>query len=41
VLAAPLGVRAARRIEPLPLRRIFGAVLVLMAAHMLYSARTG
>jgi uncharacterized membrane protein YfcA len=38
VLAAPVGVRAAQRIEPLPLRRIFGALLVLMAGRMLYSA---
>jgi uncharacterized membrane protein YfcA len=38
VLAAPVGVSAARRIQPLPLRRLFGGLLVLMAGRMLYSA---
>ena len=38
VLAAPLGVRAAHHIEPLPLRRVFGVLLVLMAGRMLYTA---
>lgn len=38
VLAAPLGVRSAHRIAPLPLRRIFGVVLIFMSARMLYSA---
>ncbi len=41
VLTAPLGVRAAHRIEPLPLRRAFGVLLLLVAARMLYSAATG
>lgn len=38
IAAAPLGVRAAGRIAPLPLRRVFGAVLVVVAARMLWSA---
>jgi len=38
IAAAPLGVRAAGRIAPLPLRRVFGAVLAVVAARMLWSA---
>jgi len=38
VLTAPLGVRAAHRIQPLPLRRAFGVLLVLVAGRMLYTA---
>lgn len=41
VLTAPLGVRAAHRIQPLPLRRVFGALLVLVALRMLYTAWAG
>ena len=40
IATAPLGVRAAGRIAPLPLRRLFGAVLALVAARMLWSAVT-
>ena len=38
VIAAPLGVRAAHRVAPLPLRRAFGALLVVVSLRMLYSA---
>jgi uncharacterized membrane protein YfcA len=38
VLTAPLGVRSAHRIQPTPLRRTFGALLILVAARMLYTA---
>jgi len=38
VLTAPLGVRAAHRVQPLFLRRVFGVVLVLMATRMLITA---
>jgi len=41
MLMAPLGVAAAQRIEPLPLRRVFGFVLLLLAAHMLYAVWYG
>jgi uncharacterized membrane protein YfcA len=41
VIAAPLGVRAAHRIQPQPLRRLFGVLLILMAGRMLYSALSG
>jgi uncharacterized membrane protein YfcA len=38
VLTAPLGVRAALRLEPTRLRRIFGVVLLLVSARMFASA---
>ena len=38
VIAAPLGVWVAHRVAPLPLRRAFGVLLVLVSARMLYSA---
>lgn len=38
VIAAPIGVRVAHRVAPLPLRRAFGALLILVSARMLYSA---
>jgi uncharacterized membrane protein YfcA len=38
IATAPLGVRAAAHIAPLPLRRVFGGVLALVAARMLWSA---
>ncbi len=38
MIAAPIGVRIAHRLAPLPLRRAFGALLVLVAARMLWSA---
>jgi len=38
VVAAPLGVRLAHRLQPQPLRRAFGVLLVLVAARMLYTA---
>ena len=38
MIAAPLGVRLAARIDPLPLRRLFGGLLLLLAGRMLYSA---
>jgi uncharacterized membrane protein YfcA len=40
VLTAPLGVITAHRIEPAPLRRGFGLLLIVVAARMLYSAAT-
>jgi len=40
VVAAPLGVRVAHRVAPLPLRRAFGILLVLVSARMLYSSMT-
>ena len=40
VIAAPLGVWVAHRVAPLPLRRAFGGLLVLVSARMLYSAFT-
>ncbi|MEM1435714.1 MAG: sulfite exporter TauE/SafE family protein [Pseudomonadota bacterium] len=36
--AAPLGVRIAQRIDPVPLRRLFGLLLLFVAGRMLYSA---
>ncbi len=38
VVAAPLGVRTAHRIQPQPLRRLFGVLLILAALRMVYSA---
>lgn len=38
VLAAPLGVRAAQRIQALALRRLFGILLIAAALRMLHSA---
>lgn len=38
VLTAPLGVRAAHRLPAQPLRQAFGALLVLVALRMLYTA---
>lgn len=38
MVAAPLGVRLAQRIDPLPLRRLFGLLLLFVALRMLYSA---
>jgi uncharacterized membrane protein YfcA len=38
VITAPLGVWVAHRVAPLPLRRAFGMLLVLVSARMLYSA---
>ena len=40
VIAAPLGVRAAHRLSPVPLRRAFGALLVFVSLRMLWSAAT-
>jgi uncharacterized membrane protein YfcA len=38
VLTAPLGVKAAHRIDALKLRRAFGLLLIVVALRMLYSA---
>ena len=38
VVTAPLGVRVAHRVAPLPLRRTFGLLLILVSLRMLYSA---
>ena len=38
MLMAPVGVRAAQRIDPLPLRRLFGLLLLVVSARMLYGA---
>jgi uncharacterized protein len=38
VLTAPLGVKTAHAIEPQPLRRAFGLLLILAASRMLYTA---
>ncbi len=35
---APVGVKVAHRVAPLPLRRAFGALLILVSMRMLYSA---
>lgn len=40
VLTAPLGVKAAHKIEAQKLRRAFGLLLILVASRMLYSALT-
>ena len=37
---APLGVKVAHRVQPLPLRRTFGVLLVFVSGRMLYSALT-
>lgn len=41
VAMAPVGVKVAHAVEAQPLRRAFGALLVVVAARMLYSAATG
>ncbi|MFK7915139.1 MAG: sulfite exporter TauE/SafE family protein, partial [Pseudomonadales bacterium] len=38
MLAAPFGVRLAQRIDAVPLRRLFGLLLLTVAARMIYSA---
>lgn len=38
IVTAPLGVRVAHRLDPRPLRRSFGVLLVFVSARMLYSA---
>lgn len=38
MVAAPFGVRMAHRLAPIPLRRAFGGLLILVAARMLWSA---
>ena len=38
VITAPLGVRVAHRVAPLPLRRSFGVLLIFVSLRMLYSA---
>lgn len=38
ILFAPLGVKVAHRVAPLPLRRVFGGLLILVSGRMLYSA---
>ena len=38
VIFAPIGVRTALKMKPLPLRRAFGALLVLVAIRMLWTA---
>jgi uncharacterized protein len=38
VIFAPLGVRTALKMQPLPLRRAFGGLLVLVAVRMLWTA---
>lgn len=38
VMTAPIGVRVAHRVAPLPLRRGFGLLLVVVAVRTLYSA---
>lgn len=38
VSLAPVGVKAAHRMDPAPLRRVFGALLLLVAGRMAYSA---
>ena len=40
VIFAPIGVRTALKMQPLPLRRAFGALLVLVAIRMLWTAFT-
>ena len=35
---APLGVKVAHRVAPLPLRRVFGGLLIVVSLRMLYSA---
>ena len=38
MLLAPLGVRLAHTLQPLPLRRAFGGVLIVVSARMLWTA---
>lgn len=38
IVTAPFGVRTAHRLQPQPLRRAFGALLLFVAARMLWSA---
>jgi uncharacterized membrane protein YfcA len=38
VIFAPVGVRLAHRLQPIPLRRAFGALLILVAVRMLWSS---
>ena len=38
VVFAPLGVRLAHRLQPLPLRRAFGALLILVSLRMMWTA---
>ncbi|NJN51956.1 MAG: sulfite exporter TauE/SafE family protein [Gammaproteobacteria bacterium] len=38
VVTAPIGVRAAHRIAPVPLRRAFGVLLVIVSVRMFWSA---
>ena len=38
VLFAPLGVRVAHRLSPAPLKRVFGALLILVAVRMCWTA---
>lgn len=38
MLFAPIGVKVAHRVAPLPLRRSFGVLLILVSGRMLYSA---
>jgi uncharacterized membrane protein YfcA len=38
IATAPLGVRVAHRLNPQPLRRIFGLLLIVVSLRMLYSA---
>jgi uncharacterized membrane protein YfcA len=38
VVFAPLGVKTALKMQPLPLRRAFGGLLVLVAVRMLWTA---
>jgi uncharacterized membrane protein YfcA len=38
VIFAPIGVRLAHRLQPIPLRRAFGALLILVSVRMLWTA---
>jgi len=38
VVCAPIGVRMAHRLQPIPLRRAFGALLIVVAVRMLWTA---
>jgi uncharacterized membrane protein YfcA len=38
IVFAPLGVRVAHRVAPAPLRRMFGALLILVSLRMLWTA---
>ncbi len=38
MLAAPVGVRLAHRLQPLPLRRAFGALLIIVSLRMIWTA---